>query len=327
MTELKSDTEMAIKYNAKALRLLREDEQAALNLQIMSGKSTWDAGQIMGKSHYKYLEIASRAKQFVKVFTHYYNTYQNLVPDAVKITPGVRDYFIRVIEKRMAVAQSAKSSGEPLLYDRISREQILNQFLDYLQQATSKEEQAFYNMILEFDRWNNFRIIPDKHQLRSAFKRREKTEMRQDLERHRLNDHAWWFLIKDKLKKGPADNRLYCAFMMDPDKANIKIINCAQNEDNLALLTKFRVFAFRRESDAIQHGNLISRYLWNPAKHCKDGQLFWPLYRESIGKATNYRKVMGLGEEGIPAYASPDMDPNILRNYRNRKDAERDFSF
>jgi hypothetical protein len=45
---------------SKAWGLLTEEEQTALKLQLGLGKSSWQASEIMGKAHYKYLEIKKR---------------------------------------------------------------------------------------------------------------------------------------------------------------------------------------------------------------------------------------------------------------------------
>ena len=42
---------------SKAWQILNKDEKTALMLTFNQKKSSWEAGDIMDKSHYKYLEI------------------------------------------------------------------------------------------------------------------------------------------------------------------------------------------------------------------------------------------------------------------------------
>ena len=54
--------------NNPAWMILIEEEQLALTLHYGPEKSTWQAGEIMKKAHYKYLEIKARGEKFLKIF-------------------------------------------------------------------------------------------------------------------------------------------------------------------------------------------------------------------------------------------------------------------
>ena len=50
------------KYQQKAWDCLTPTEQQSLFLQLSESKSSWEAGEILRLSHYKYLEIKERSE-------------------------------------------------------------------------------------------------------------------------------------------------------------------------------------------------------------------------------------------------------------------------
>ena len=52
----------------KAWNLLTEKEKQALTLGLGYAKSSWEVGEMMGLSHYKFLELKERAERFFKLF-------------------------------------------------------------------------------------------------------------------------------------------------------------------------------------------------------------------------------------------------------------------
>ena len=51
---------------------LTEQERASLMFIQGKGLSTWEAGEILKMSHYKYLELKARAEKLFKLFSDYF---------------------------------------------------------------------------------------------------------------------------------------------------------------------------------------------------------------------------------------------------------------
>lgn len=55
----------------KAWDCLNEIERQSLFLQLSESKSSWEAGEILKLSHYKYLEIRERSEKFFRLFSDF----------------------------------------------------------------------------------------------------------------------------------------------------------------------------------------------------------------------------------------------------------------
>lgn len=55
----------------KAWSCLIDKEQQSLFLQLSESKSSWEVGEILKLSHYKYLEIRERSEKFFRLFSDF----------------------------------------------------------------------------------------------------------------------------------------------------------------------------------------------------------------------------------------------------------------
>lgn len=58
-------------FQKKAWDCLTQKEQQSLFLQLSENKSSWEAGEILKLSHYKYLEIRERSEKFFRLFSDF----------------------------------------------------------------------------------------------------------------------------------------------------------------------------------------------------------------------------------------------------------------
>jgi len=66
------------KAQQTAWEWLSETEQRSLFLTLSTGKSSWEAGEMLKISHYKYLEIKERSEEFFKLFTSFLEKHKAL---------------------------------------------------------------------------------------------------------------------------------------------------------------------------------------------------------------------------------------------------------
>lgn len=269
--------------------ILNEDEKIALSLNIIEGKSSWQAGEIMGKSHYKYLEIFNRAKEFLRIFSRYFEKYDTLKPKFLNVPTELQDYFEELITQRKRIMQVSKSL--PGNYRMASyRNAKIIEVVKKLANSPYEVEQEWLNMILSFDKWNNYRILPKEVQEPHAFKRRNKNRYK-----HRIKlfnnipqyakDRLIRILEKEKTRKHKKPGRLIYFHLIDEvGEAHMYCLN--ETPPLVELLNGLYIYFFESEEIATEYINHIQTK--NPKGNCRDGLKFWPRYRALIRMSLNY---------------------------------------
>lgn len=281
------------KSNKLALKILTEDEKAALMLSINYNKSTWQAGEIMGKAHYKYLEIQARANKFFKMFSEYFEATGDLrIPSTCNLNPFFRDFIVSTVFERKSPKEAIAEQIMSPLTVTSAKERIFDEQFKLLYNSEDPINQLFYDLIKEFDRWNNFRVLSISFQEPSAFKRRNKTRLIKHLNNLSNLDefHIERFIKRFKWK--PGRELLYVAVLRKESEGGYDIIPINGTKDVVEWVSKhLRLYIFKDEVDADTFGFLVNKYLSNPNKDCKVGQKFWPVYRKTIELAYNYLDV------------------------------------
>ncbi len=77
---------------------------------------------------------------------------------------------------RLTVRDAITNMSDPSYKVTSFRDKVMDNILYKMQKSTNKGEKDLFDLIIEFDRWNNFRILPKNWQQPSAFKRRNKTK-------------------------------------------------------------------------------------------------------------------------------------------------------
>lgn len=282
---------------SKAWHILSDDEKSSLTLAFNQKKSSWEAGEIMDKSHYKYLEINARAKFFFKRFTEYYEmTDQLLVPANIQIPLDFRDFIHHVIEDRLNYTKAArKLNKKSPLRTNNSKEKtrVLTEYLDILKNQENPMGLELYDLILDFDRWNNFRILPDALQEPSAFKRRNKSRLMKHLKNLKNIDEFHLFKFTKKLSsKKNSGKKLYLPLISENFKEGFKVVKMDRKKDLVEYISKeFQLYMFKDERTAKDYAILVEEYLNLENKNVKKGQSFWPSFRKLIQKSYNYNQV------------------------------------
>lgn len=292
-----------MKLNQKAWAILTEEEKIVLQLNLSLNKSTWKTGEIVKKSHYKLIEIKDRAKTFLRIFTHFFNEYNSLIPESVKISPDLKEYLILTIRDRVKTNQAYKQIDNPFYHRVKSRDEVIAEEISKWKSSLELAERDLYNLVIEFDRWNNFRILPKSIQEPSAFKRRDKNKLKKHLKIASTISPLSYLIIKKKFKYKTRHKikAAYLVFVREPmeegQKRKIKIIKVKAEDKHIAELSKASLFLFPTEELAREYGKLIYDFTHKESKHCIDGLKFWPLYREIIQKALNFEKIQNISPQ------------------------------
>lgn len=280
-----------MQINQDAWKLLLEDEKIALSMQHGMDKSSWEVGEIMGRSHYKYLEIKYRAEHFLKMFTEHLELFDVVFPEYITGNRLVISYFRLCIEKRHKPMLSLSILfGEfgkiPKVY---LNDQIVQQFKKW-EREDNAYNKACLEIIKEFDRWNNFRILPKEIQEPSAFKRRIKNCYKKQIRvTHQLHE-----LSIAKLNQVYGTKKSPAMYIGLANGGKITILRLKINKGSLGILNTIGLYAFKDTKTAEQYIHDIFHYIGKGKKDCIDGLDFWPKFRDTIQLAVNYNEVMNI---------------------------------
>lgn len=275
----------------KALDILLDDERTALQLSMVHIKSTWEAGEIMNKAHYKYLEIKARAEAFVKLFTAYYEKYDELLPVGDFLHRDFKEYLICVIIQRKTQKETSDINPKSLLYVDQSRDRLIISEVEKLKKSEEPQHIDLLHLISEFDRWNNFRILPKDIQEPSAFKRRNKTR---NLKHIKKIASIPKFSIKAIINRYQYDgkyNKLFVPLITDISSDGYMVIPIKETNTNIEEVSKIGLFIFKTHEEADNLGHIIDQYISKNNKTCKEGQRFWPNYRTITTEAINWKVI------------------------------------
>lgn len=272
--------------NKVAWDMLTHDERSALTLQFGLGKSTWQSGEVMEKSHYKYLEIKSRGEYFLKIFTEHIKLFGQIIPPGVIGNKDVLTYLSLCIEKREKpmVALEKLNQTKRLTKSQLN-EKIIKQ-LEAWEFSKNAYDRTFYNLVMDFDRWNNFRILPKAVQEPSAFKRRIKNGFKKQIK----STTSIPTISLDKLiKMYQTKNKgawLPIIYANEPRLVKVKV-----NNQSWKIFKEIGLYIFDAKGDAQEYLDAVADYVGKKKKECTDGLIFWPVYRDSIKKAKNYQDI------------------------------------
>lgn len=281
---------MKSKINKQAWKLLREEEQLALSLKVAHSKSTWEAGEVMQRAHYKFLEIEQRAKQFLKMFTEHFIMYDGeLIPDYVKIDARVKKYFESAILGRMSAKEASDSVEDSQFKLRSVREEIIVKELSRLSKSDKAINKNIALIVFEFDRWNNWRVLPPSIQEPSAFKRRNKNNDKRNI-KNLLNLNEYQI---EKITERFQDDEgsLYMPIPCKVGEEGEGIIKVLADKPIVDKLSKLGFFLFTKKVKAEEFYKLVKSYDFFNSKSCIEGQKFWPKYREMIKNSINYNAI------------------------------------
>jgi len=276
-----------MEINKIAWGTLTEDEKSALTLQFGLNKSSWESGEILNRSHYKYLEIKYRATQFLKMFTEHLDKYERLIPAFIPGNPHIILYFQLCLEKRLKPMEAIKEIESPIKLTKGSiNEKIIAQLRTWEKSENAHCKQIL-DLIKEYDRWNNFRILPKAIQEPSAYKRRVKNSYKKHIKViSQINPLSFKKLLK--LYKTNRAPYLLMPILEDGEPEIHKVKN---NKQSLKIINSIGLYLFKKPDDAQEYIDLVGGYVTKKKKECKDGLHFWPKYREIIKTAENYAAV------------------------------------
>ena len=96
----------------KAWSCLIDKEQQSLFLQLSESKSSWEAGEILKLSHYKYLEIRERSEKFFRLFSDFFEKHTSIFRPDCPCERNFQDYMEGCLEKRLKRKEASLFTGD-----------------------------------------------------------------------------------------------------------------------------------------------------------------------------------------------------------------------
>lgn len=284
------------KVNKFAWEILTHEERMAVTLSLGHKKSSWESGEIMNKSHYKFLEIVARAEKFLRMFTEFYNKYGGFIPYEVQLSPDVESYLTMAVTKRMLPKDIGEKMTNRAFMVISYRDRLVDEQLWALKSVKKDYNQDFLSLLLEFDRWNNFRILPKYWQQESAFKRRIKGK---ELKYIKSICGLPKFSV-DKLREKFESQKgtVFTVLVSEVFPSGFLIMPIRDRGAKLTALTAMGFPLFTTRGAAEEIAFLLANYLFSKPQRgisrVKLGLDFWDRFRESLSKSTNYTEIMGI---------------------------------
>lgn len=268
---------------------LTSQEQNSLLLTLSQGLSTWQASEALGMTHYKYLELKSRSETFFKMFSDYFYKHPSLIPPRAPLSDPFKYYLEGTILKRKSKNDALVYAGDSKWYLREIKSKSIELNMNKLRETNDEWCKDLYSLVMEFDRWNNFRILPPSLQAPSAYKRRSIKKYKIYLRfLYSIPD----FRIKSLIHKyyNPGRKRWYIALISTMFKEGYKLIPVAAKKQNFKDLTNSKIYLFETKEEAESFALYASRFFIYTSD-IKAGQNYWPGFQSTIEVALNYKEI------------------------------------
>lgn len=281
-----------MKKNDKAWNILTDEEKLVLNLTAVHGKSSWEIGEIVQKAHFKLLEIQKRCVKFFEMFTTHYETYGGLFPDESVVGKDFREYFQGVMELRLPVKEAIRRMFNNDVWSiKESRTRLITEGMDKLMESRNDCDRDLYNLIKEFDAWNNFRVLPDNLQEPSAYKRRNKAREAKHLRNISKIPMASIEYIKDLYEYNGKYQKMFLPLIHLDFPNGYILVPVRYAQKNIKALSHLYLYVFDNETLANNFAGLVVEYLTAEDKSAKSGQKFWPKFRDIRQYAINFQEI------------------------------------
>lgn len=280
-------------YQQRAWECLKEEERQCLFLSISENKSSCEASQIMGITHYKYIELRERAEKFFRLFGDFFEKHEAIFRPDCPCEFSFRSYIEGLIEKRIGTKEARLFTGEAGQIVPKVNHRVINRNMRWLMETKDSWDMDTIRLIREFDRWNQFRILPVMLQQPSAYKRRVNRKYKAYI-KYLLHRMPEWFLdkIKEKFwyKTNYPKEKYYIVLVYPSDRYTYKVLPIRPKPEIVSQLTSYYFYVFKTEDEADTFGFMVTRFNVK-SRGVSLGQKFWPEFRLIISQAVNYKEI------------------------------------
>lgn len=275
-------------YQNKAWDCLTKQEQDSLFLNLSQGLSARRTGEVLGISHYKYLELKARAEKFFKMFSDYFYIHPSLIRPGAPLTEAFMDYLYGCILKRLTKDEACNYAGDSAWVLKEFNTKKITENMKRLSNSENPWDKDLYTLIMEFDRWNSFRILPQLLQAPSAYKRRANKKYKVYIKYlNRIPDFKIRYMLDHYWKK--SGKVRYIALVSSIFEYGYQLVPVGVTDKITQELTDMKIYIFESQIDAEDFGLQVSRFfeIGTP----RSGLKYWAHFDELIERSINYKSI------------------------------------
>lgn len=285
------------KYQQQAWECLTEREQNSLFLTLAHGKSGRETEEILKITHYKYLELKARSEKFFKLFSDYFELHEALINPEAPLDRYFKDYLYASMVKRMPKEEAQVYAGESSWLLKPVRDPQILRNMKRLKESSSesKWDADLYALILEFDRWNTYRILPRELRAPTPYKQKAnklyKAYMKylHKMPQSKISNLIDYFWVPTSKKT--LANRYFTVFISRKYPEGYVVVPISKkNNERIQELTNLKMYIFEERMNAEEFGIMVSTY-FSEVNNVKRGHKFWREFGEVLETALNYREI------------------------------------
>ena len=289
-------------HQEKAYIHLTEQEKLVLSFIIINNRSFKETAAIVDISPYKIKEVYFRAKKYFLLFTDFYRSHDELFPNALAINPLFKDYITELIQSRKNPAELKRDPKYFEICVSYKLKALWRDLFEALAFSGRLHYTSLYNLILEFDKWADKRILPKAFQKPSAFERRRiKVFKKVFKEMTSFGDLGYDLMQQlhgDKKGKG-----FIIAFY---DKGH-RLIRIKLTKGSIEYYTNLHMPVFVNEPQAIRMADLVQQFKTEKT-NTRRAAIFWSNFRVLAMQAVNIEEIMGIKREEFVDISQKDRD-------------------
>lgn len=295
----------------KAWNHLTKLEQMALNLVVVNERSKKEAAIIMNIAPYKFTEIYLRARKFFVMFTGHYEEHSELIPSYIMITKEDRIFLDQLLGHRKKITDIVKLELLVDLANAKAREYLWRGLFTTLHVNSLG---GISEVFTEFDRWNNFRILPKNMQLPAAFPRRKNRSLKKIQQGLYAISDLGWDLIQQRYGTSDIPPMVYIPIIASDDFRGYAIRETKPIYDYMA---RNRIPVFSKQKLAYQFAELLFDYRRLKKRSTYSARKFWANFRLLIMEAQNYENLVGI--KWVEEAMVTQNDNHFLQSIQKRK--------
>lgn len=248
-------------FQELAWSCLTKNEQNCLYYNLSHGKSSWEIGKMMGVTHYKVLELKNRAETLFKIFSDYFEKHPSLIRPSCPISIRFRDYIYALMMRRLPKEEALYFVDDSTWFMVPIRDKQIEAGMVRLKYSEDEWDKDLYLLVVEFDRWNSFRILPRGLQKESPYTRRSNRKVKNLYHyMHKIPAGKYQALKMAYQKSAKAKDVLF-AVIFDPKALReYEVMRVANTQENITSFSKMNLFLFNTIEDATAFGSLLRDY-------------------------------------------------------------------
>lgn len=282
---------------------LTPDEKSALTLITVNERSKKEAAIILNKSYYKFSEIYSRARKLFIMFASYYEDYKELIPDGVGLSPEGKLFISLLIKVRKKPSEVSKVHGMEDFAGYSYKDRLWDGLFESLDKNNPHHE-AFWEILQEFDRWNSFRILPQRYRKPTAYQRRGNIPYKDAISRALGSTEIFRDMLVQRFRNSQPPFA-YLPRVME-SSSHFGVDKVALTKPSKEFFSKHKLLLFEDEAKAKKWAELVFDYYFLSKKSPYMSHSFWAKFRLLTAEALNFPEVIGANHPDYLDFSAKD---------------------